>query len=178
MTTSVPVCVDDATEVINAFVAALRKAFDPASSCPPDGGGTGNVRFLACDGAPQAAWNAHSAEDSECSEPFVWVRVAQRYRSAKFPDPVININPCDLPRVIAIEVGVARCALMALEPKWEQYAAEADVSLDDSWRLESALCAAMKGLVKKGHLVGTDILMPFGPDGGVLGWSAQAYVQF
>lgn len=177
MTASVPVCADGASEVINAFITALRKAFDPGSSCPPDGGGTRNVRFIASDGAPQAAWDSHSANGDGCGEPFVWVRVARRYRSQRFPEPVININPCDLPRVIAVEVGVARCALMELQPSWEDYAAEAEVSLDDSWRLESALCAAT-GALKKDHLVGTDIMMPFGPDGGVLGWSAQAYVQF
>lgn len=173
-----PVRLDPAFEVINAFIAALKLAFDPDQTNPPDGGGSKNVRFIATDGAPQAAWDAHSVQGSECGEPFLWVRVVRRYRSKNFPEPAININACELPEVIPVEVGIARCAptSMTAEPTWEQYATEADISLDDSWRLSKALCIATKALGRE-HEVGTDIIHPFGPEGGVLGWSAQAYVS-
>jgi hypothetical protein len=171
-----PVCVDAAFDVINAFITALRAAFSPDSPCPPDGGGSTDVRFMAGDAAPTAAWDMYATE-SGCKQPFLYVRVVSRYRSERFPTPAAAIG-CDLPRVVAIEIGVARCAVSDQQPTWEQYRDEAEVSLDDSWRIEKALCHAKELLSRDDHRVGTESVTPYGPEGGILGWSGIAYVQF
>lgn len=170
-------CVDPASAIIDAFMAAMREAFDPESSCPPDGGGTTEVRLFAGDGAPLAAWDAH-AQGGECKYPFVWVRAMRRYRSNLFPAPVIDSSPCSLPRVLAVEIGVGRCAVAEADPAWSAYATEAEISLDDSWRIETALCRVASQLAADNYLVGTDTINPYGPDGGVIAWTAVAYVQF
>lgn len=169
------VCEDPASEVINVIMKALKRAFDPEFSCPSDAKVSPTVRFFAGEGMPLEAWNAH-AQATGCDEPLLWVRVINRYPSQRFPDPMININPCGLPEVIALEIGIARCCVVDANPSWDEYATEAEQSLDDSWRVKNALCAAMSYL-KDDHQVGTDRVEPFGPEGGVLGWAAKAYVQ-
>lgn len=170
-------CIDPASEVVNKFVLALQVAFDPESECPPDGGGTTVVRFFAGDGAPLAAWDAHS-QGGECKTPFLWVRVKSRFRSLHFPAPTVDVYPCALPRVLAVEIGVGRCAVVGAEPSWEDYATEAEVSLDDSWRIEKALCMAASALRATDHAVSVDTVTPYGPEGGVIAWTAAAYVEF
>ena len=170
-----PVRIDPAIAVIGGFINALKNAFTPEQPTPPDGGGTKDVRFFASEGPPLEAWNAY-AEDTDCAGPFIWVRVVRRYRSQRFPEPIINVNPCQIDTVIALEIGVARCAAIDLNTSWDDYARQADVSLDDSWRIEQALCEATNAL-KQDHQIGVDTIVPFGPEGGILGWSAQAYIQ-
>lgn len=169
-------CLDPAFDVINAFITALREGFDPTSNCPPDGGGSTDVRFFAGDAAPTAAWDAHAA-GSGCKQPFLWVRVVRRFRSKEFPTPTV-VTSCELPRVIEVEIGVARCALTEQEPTWAEYATEAEISLDDSWRIELALCRARSLLSMHDFRVGTDTIVPFGPEGGIIAWSGVAFVQF
>lgn len=173
-----PACTDPASGIIDAFTVALREVFDPASDCPPDGGGSTDVRFFAGDGAPLAAWDAHASGKHGCNAPFLWVRAMRRFRSLSFPAPTIATYPCDLPRVLAVEIGVGRCAVVDQQPSWSDYAVEAEVSLDDSWRVELALCRAAGALRAAGYAVGTDTIAPYGPDGGVVAWTAVAYVQF
>jgi len=167
-------CQDGAVDVIGEVSVALWSAFGSDSPCPTDSAPT--VRFFAGDGPPLEAWNAHSS--GGCDEPFLWVRVVRRYRTAGFPEPTTNVNPCGLSRVVVLEVGVARCALMDPQATWAEYADEANLSLADSRRMEIALCVAMSSLIRKDHQVGTDVILPFGPEGGVLGWTSQVYVGF
>lgn len=168
---------DPVDPVIDHVTAALAEAFDPDSVHPPIGGGSTDVRLLAGDAIPLAMWNAHA--DGGCGEPFLWVRLARRYRSREFPDTAIAATPCGAPRAVQVEIGVGRCAVLDPEPSWEQYAAEAEVSLDDSWRVELALCRAA-ALITGDHTGGSaaiDDVIPFGPEGGVLAWSGNLYVQ-
>lgn len=171
-----PLCkTDPASGVVNAFIDALRVVFNPDQVCPPDGGGTTTVRFFAAEGPPIEVWNAHN---NGCREPFVWVRVVTRYRSLSFPSPAVDSNSCGLPRVVVIEVGIARCSVTGDRVKWTEYAREAEISLDDSWRIEQALCVAATALRDKEFTaVGTDSITPYGPEGGIYAWSALAYVQ-
>lgn len=171
------ICTDPASEVVNAYITALREAFDPQSPCPPDPAALAVVRFFGGDGIPMAAWDAHTS-GTGCDAPFLWVRVLRRYRSREFPDQAVGIDSCNLPRVLALEIGVGRCSVVDLQPSWEDYAREAEVSLDDSWRIELALCrgaALVRGL---GHVAGTGEVAPYGPDGGVVAWTGEAYAQF
>lgn len=173
-----PVCkTDPASDVIGAFIDALKAVFDPDSPCPPDGGGTKEVRFFAAEGPPPEVWDAHN--NGGCKEPFVWVRAVTRFRSKVFPNPVVSTSPCDLPRVLVVEIGVARCSVTGTKVRWADYAREAEISLDDSWRIERALCAAARQLSKvENRQVGTDSITPTGPEGGIYTWSALAYVEF
>lgn len=173
-----PVCVDPASAIVSAYMTALAEAFDPASACPPDGGGSTTVRFFGGDAIPMAAWNAHTSGGEDCGAPFLWVRVIRRFRSSVFPAQEISVDSCGLPRVIALEIGVGRCAVVDVSPTWDEYAREAEVSLDDSWRIELALCRASGVVRSLGYSAGTGEVSPFGPDGGVTAWMGEAYVQF
>ena len=172
-------CTDPASEIVSAVMEALRAAFDPASECPPVGGGKDAVvRFFGGDGIPMAAWNAHT-NDEGCDYPFLWVRVLRRYRTNNLPTPTIDTTACGLSRAIALEMGVGRCATVEVDPTWQEYAAEAEISLDDSWRIEQALCYA--GTLcrnKLGYASATDQITPYGPEGGVVAWMGTIYVEF
>lgn len=170
--------VDPAMAVVEAAREALLEWFKPDSVVPAKVGTTTNVRFFAGDGTPMAAWDSHASQG--CVEPFIWVRMMRRYRSQTFPAPTINSNPCALPRVVPVELGVGWCAVVDQEPKWADYAREAEVSADTAWRLEEALCMAASLLRKDDaeRQVGTDTLVPYGPEGGVIAWTAVLYASF
>lgn len=175
MTTSAQ-CLDPAIDVINTCMDAMRVAFAPDSDCPPRGGGTSVVRMFAGDGA-LPFWDPQSARE----DMFVWVRVDRRYRSREgvFPGAYVADGVCDphgVFPVLAVEVGVARCTSMDSECNWKLLAEEAAVSLDDSWRLERVM-RAVRCLRSTDRAVATDTVAPIGPDGGVVAWTAMAYVQ-
>lgn len=170
---------DPVSDIINTVTRSLRGGFAPDSACPPLGGGSTDIRFFAGDGAPLAAWDAHaSGTDIGCAEPFLWVRAMRRYRSKVFPTPALDTGPCALTKVVAIEIGVGRCAVVDAEPSWEDYAREAEISLDDSWRIERVLCHIAGVLQKKTYEVGTDTIAPYGPEGGIIAWTGVVYVGF
>lgn len=164
--------------ILNELVSALKEAFDPNSGNPPLGGGTTDVRLFAGDGIPLAAWDAH-AEGEGCDHPFLWVRLIRRYRTRDFPAPYVGPAPCGSPSAIAVEIGVGRCAVVEAEPSWEDYANEAEISIDDSWRIDLALCRAMSKVEHKecGLSTAIDVVVPYGPEGGVIAWIGTAYVQ-
>lgn len=171
-------CHDPASEVVDAFTAAMVEAFDPASACPPVGGGSTVVRFFAGDGA-LPAWDP----DTSREDMFLWVRLDRRYRSrsADFPTAFVADSECRnsaVFHVLAIEVGVARCTSMEDGCNWDQLAREAEISLDDSWRIEKVLSKLACRLRSKTRAVATDTIAPIGPEGGIIAWTGMAYVQF
>ncbi|OHU29022.1 hypothetical protein [Mycobacteroides chelonae] len=176
---------DPASEVVNAFVRAMRAAFNPNDSVqPPLGGGSTDVRFFAGDGPlPLSVWDPERGPTSGCRAPLLWVRVDRRYRSRpkEFPAAYVGERGCkadDVVRTLAVEVGVARCSDMSEKLKWSVLETEAEVSLDDSWRIETALCLAATALQKDKHAVATDTIAPQGPEGGLIAWTGMAYVSF
>lgn len=177
MTTQPDPCQDPAAAAIDTFITALRKAFNPDDAvCKPLGGGSTTVYFLAGDGG-LPPWNPN------CDEPFLWVRAAHRYRarSSDFPTAYMGDKHCntpDLHRVLAIEIGIMRCTSLLDEPDWQRLTNEANISLDDSWRIELALCTAANSWRRKDRPVATDTVAPYGPEGGVTAWTGMAYVQF
>lgn len=164
---------------INTCMTALRQAFGSSSLTPPLGGGTDTVRFFAGEAMPIAAWNAHT-DESGCDTPLLWVRLERRFRTmTDFPTPFVGPSPCGMPAAAAIELGIARCAVTSEEPTWEMYEREAEISMDDSWRLDTAMCWAARDM-RKTHCAtqtGRDAIEPYGPDGGVIAWSGTLYVQ-
>lgn len=175
-------CDDPAGVIVDEFITALRQGFDPASVCPPAGGGSVVVRFLAGDGALPL----FEPSGKGCREPFLWVRAAHRYRSTpyRFPAAVLGGTvPCGdaaMVRVLAVEIGVGRCTSIGVDrsPQWDKIDREAEVSLDDSWRLETVQCAVGKRLKRLGHTSAHDTVAPAGPDGGLIAWTGLSYVQF
>lgn len=165
--------------VIDGMQHSLRLAFSNDSSQPPVGLGTDTVRFVAGDALPMAMWDAHTDSGQDCDRPLVWVRLSRRYRTQAFPAQVVSSDSCSKPVVAVVEAGIARCAVTDVEPSWEQYEREAEVSLDDSWRLERALCHAAESLRSSGCATnaGVDNLVPYGPEGGVIAWMGELYVQ-
>lgn len=173
-------CSDGASDVVDAFITAMRQAFDPASVCPPTGGGTTDVRFFASDN--QGLPISLIPQGDSCKQPLLWVRVTHRFRSRPrdFPSPFTGDGGCadvDVRRAIGIEIGVGRCSSMEADPDWDTLASEAEVSLDDSWRLERVLCAVATRLRSKERAVSTDTVMPLGPEGGIMAWLGSASVQ-
>jgi hypothetical protein len=173
-------CLDPAIEIVNTVIVAMRQVFDPASDCPPDGGGSTDVRFFAGDDARPAMLTPVTGAKN-CKGPLLWVRAMHRHRSTveSFPEPFRGNVSCTVKpfNVLAVEIGVARCTNTDAVPKWETLETEADVSLDDSWRIERALCLVTGRLGSKTRAVATDSVAPFGPDGGTVAWTGQAYVQ-
>lgn len=165
---------DLAVPVIGIVMDALRDVFDPAGPEPPEQGST-VVHFFAGEGPVTADYLPQSPG---CDEPFLWVRAARRYRTRGIPEIAVEQQPCALPFAIAIEIGVGRCSVTELEPTWEEYDAEGAVSLDDSWRIESALCVAARRLTDADYAAVTEEVLPAGPEGGVIAWAGMIHIQF
>ncbi len=195
MTQPIETISDPAECVIQTVIKVLRDVFKQENSdLPPIGGGSTRVRFMAGDATPLSAWDAHVA-DCECAEPFLWVRLMRRYwvnternrfGATSFPAPFIGDAPCDLAQVVALEIGVGRCA-STTDPSscgWTDYEKDAEISLDDSWRIGLACCVASKRLTKMDGLdgacatrVAAGEVVPFGPEGGILAWMGTLLVQ-
>ena len=160
---------DPAAHVVATVMQAVRDAFAPETGNPYP------VRFFAGDGPALAAWDSHASQS--CDIPFLWVLAQRRYRSQTFPAPTIDTTQCGLSRVIQLQVGVGRCVDVSELPSWDTYQAEAIRSLGDSYRIELALCRAAKLLAGDGIEVGTDTLLPYGPEGGVVAWTGVIYAS-
>lgn len=162
-----PACVDPASEIVTAIITSLQAVFSPQSDCPPAGGGTTTVRFFAGEGAP--------IEEVNCEAPLVWVRLATRFRSEEFPEPSVTVSLCGAPEVVSFELGVARCSSMGGEGTYADFAVEAETSLDDSWRLSKAVCALSTLMPER--QIGSDLISPYGPEGGIIAWTTVVYVS-
>lgn len=168
---------DPAVAAVAIVMEALADVYDPASTFPPEYG-TRTVRFFAGNRPPTAAFNAHTSE-AGCDEPFLWVRAVRRYRTKVLPNSEATSNACELPRALDLEIGVARCAVIARESiTWADYDAEAATSLDDSWRIEKTLCIATTRLRADDYIAAGAALDPVGPEGAIIGWRTTIYIQF
>lgn len=168
---------DSASLVTNSFIGAVRDAFNPNDTImPPLGGGSLTVRFLAGAGLATELWDAH-VTGTDCTEPFLWVQVTKRFRFSSFPTPASGAMTCELPRAIALQIGVARCFTLDATVNWNTVAQQSEISLSDSWRIELALCRAVTLMKAQNRLVATEPIIPHGPEGGILGWAANAVVK-
>ena len=177
-----PVTHDPVLPAIGIVMGALQDAYSPASSFPPVKG-TDTVHFFAGQAAATAVWNPSAAaltdwaDTSGCEEPFLWVRLDTRYHAGVLPNHVVETT-CDTPRAVAVEVGVGRCAVIDLQPSWDDYDTEAALSLEDSWRLECAKRAAAARLRAANYIVALEDVVAFGPEGGIIGWSGMIHIQY
>lgn len=173
---------DGARCVLLTTAEKVARAFDPHQpdtsplQGPPHGaGGAGAVRLFAGDAPPLDAFNAHTGECG-CDAPFLWVRLVRRYRTSDFPAPAVGAG-CGADPAVTVEAGVARCAALGAEPAWQEWEEEAAAALDDSWRLETAMCWAAAALARCGMDAAQDETVPHGPDGGAAGWVATMHVR-
>lgn len=162
---------DSAATAVNHMIRALLVAFDPDQSLPPTGGGTTDIKFVAGEGVILEP-------DCENGLPFVWVRLAARFRTKPFPEPAVVVDSCGAGEAITLEVGVARCAYTGMETDWTEVRREAEISLDDSWRLSRSLCWLQTHLknAAPGTDIGYDTIAPYGPEGGIIGWSTNVFI--
>jgi hypothetical protein len=169
---------DQASNVVNTVIAALLRAFNPNDAVmAPLGGGSETVHFVAGDVVALELWDAHTNQ-TDCDEPFLWVRMTRRYRFTHFPTAETGEVNCTMPRAVSLEVGVGRCSQLSPEVDWSVMQTESEVSLDDSFRIELALCEAVRTLQKgQDRLVAIGEITPFGPEGGVVAWSATLHVK-
>lgn len=163
---SAGLCTDPASAAVTTVMNALRAVYAADSDCPPLGGSSTEVAFFAGDTA--------MLDEVLCEHPLLWVRLASRHRSEFFPEPSITVAPCGALDVIVLEVGVARCA--DLEPTRAAHATEAEIALDDTWRLSKAICLASRDL-DNDHHVGADSIVAYGPEGGLIAWTATLYIS-
>lgn len=111
---------------------------------------------------------------------LVWVSILRRYRTVDFPSEAYEIDNCRVGKAITIVVGIARCTSMMDDygnpPDPDQVAHEAVVGIDDSSRLDAALCRAGRVLEDDGRANGfaLDAAEPMGPSGGIVAWVQQA----
>ena len=160
------ICIDPASKVIDATIAAMKALFDPKSECPPMGGGSTTVRFYAGEGA--------FFDEFECNQPLLWVRLNSRFRSEVFPEHAVVPTPCGAGEVITLEVGVARCSLYGGDITPKEAAKEAEISLDDTWRLNKVGCTTY-GILDGLHQYGQEPVGAWGPEGGVIAWATLLY---
>lgn len=166
---------DPLQEVVDIVKTAVLSSFNPDSEFPPAGGGSTTCRVVAGDVVALEMWDAH-AQGTDCAEPFLWERVMRRFRSKTLFSPTIALA-CDTARVVEIEIGVARCSALRAEPDWDELAVEAEISLDDCFRVEVALCRAQTALKDAGFTSGTNTIVPYGPEGGVVAWRGTLFVS-
>jgi hypothetical protein len=178
---------DKAQQVMGLVIDHLTQWFDPAQQVPPLGGGTETVWVLAGETVVPPPWLVGGSEEEPSCDgcgPYLWVRLARRWRSGTstrgqasvFPDD-LAAAACGASRLITLEAGIARCHPFDGTP--DELLAEAAIQWDDSYRLDSALCAAMAAAEK--HRAATDTAIgagePWGPDGLVTAWVQQAHAR-
>lgn len=167
---------DPTPEVVDTFIVWLETMFGPAS--PPRGGVIRDVRFFAMDGAGIPQQLLPQCPNGEPS--LLWVRLDRRFEASLsgFPAAVVQDAGCnDAVPTVAIEIGVARCSTLEAFPNWSQLTLEAEISMDDSWRLHEALRQARCQLRSAERAVAIDTVAPSGPAGGAMVWTGMAYVQ-
>lgn len=164
------ITLDPAVEVLSVVMQFLAEAYAADSTFPPEEP-VATVHLVAGEGP------AIAQIDPQCESPFLWTRLMRRFRSASFPDAAVAPTPCRLPRAVAVEIGVGRCAVLEREPSFDDFENEAVISLEDGWRVECVLSSAARQLGED-YAVAVDAVEPFGPEGGVIGWTAVIYVQF
>lgn len=162
-------------QVIGLVVEQMRVFFTPQQKVPPVGGGTIVIHIVAGDAVPPPEWIG--GENCQGCDPYIWVRLVRRYRSQDFPSEASGPVKCTVRPVIVIEAGVSRCAPMEMSAADEEL--QAWTQWDDSWRIDRALCAAMKAAETAGAAVNTNLGegLPFGPEGLAIGWTQTASAQ-
>ncbi|MGW5147530.1 hypothetical protein [Rhodococcus koreensis] len=169
---------DPAPKVIGLIAASVHEFFKPDQDLPPTGGGTDDINLMAGEAAIPPVWiDDHGCSD--CTEPYIWVRISGRFRTTVFPAPADRAN-CGTRRAMTVEVGIARCAPFDRAPEPDKLEQQAMVQWDDAHRLDLALCKAMQRA--EAVQAATDSTIgagePYGPEGLLIAWLQTVTVQF
>ena len=166
---------DRAVTVIGLAVTRLGEFFSPDAEVPPLGGGTDVVHIVAGETVSPPEWVGTSDDCTGCG-PYLWVRLARRWRTTEFPTEAV-VAGCEVHKAITIEAGIARCHPLTDDPNESRELAA--IQWDDSWRLETALCAAMQDAENAGvaTVTGLGPGEPFGPEGLVIASLQTAHAQ-
>lgn len=138
------------------------------------------MHVLAGDIVAPPPWvGVSSCDDCECGA-YLWVRLVARWRTGQSQNQAastIVLGKCNERRGITIEAGIARCHPLDATP--EELEHHALVQMDDSWRIDNALCAAMQDSEREQAATDTGLGTgePIGPEGLVLCWVQRAYAQ-
>lgn len=173
---TIDVTIDPAFEMVTKLMHVTRQIMRPDSDYPPIGGGTTKVHLVTGEGP---AWDpllgrVGDEDETQCTDPFVWVRQVTRYRSRAFPSADV-IEGCGGIPVIVMEVGIGRCVSIEAEVDWEVIAQEAEWGLDDAFRLEAIACA-LKGELADRAMIANEPAVPEGPEGGGIVWSNVIFI--
>lgn len=167
---------DRVVPVVSHIVDSLRDFFSEGQQVPPKGGGTESIHIVAGEFAVPPAWE--NSDCNGCGDPFVWVRVQNRFRTRDFPVPAEKQQCGRDQRAFTVEVGVARCA-PADELDLDALGEQAFIQWDDAWRIDMALCAGLEAAKQRGVATDTAIGVgePYGPEGLIIAWLQTAQVQ-
>ena len=168
---------DASQEFVTELINVVRAVYRPDSEYPPVGGGTTAVHFVSGEGPswdPMLGRYGDEQDQTDCPDPFLWVRLITRYRSTSFPEAAVA-DGCDGIPVLVMEVGVGRCVNIDPEVDWSVIAKEAEWGLDDAYRLDKIACV-LKGYLANRALVAAEPATPEGPDGGGIVWSTTVYI--
>lgn len=174
---SAPLVEQDPTqEFVDELIKVIQTVYSPDSPYPPPGGGSTTVHLVTGEG-PE--WDPMAGRFGEqggqaCEDPFIWVRLVTRYRSANFPEATVAPGCPGIP-VIVMEIGVGRCINIDPEPDWSVISREAEWGLDDAFRLDKIACV-LSGYLGTRALVAADPATPEGPEGGGIVWSTTVYI--
>lgn len=171
---------NNAVGIIGCVRARLAEFFSPDAAVPPVGGGTETVWLLAGDSVAPPPWVGVVQDCTADCGVYLWVRLVTRWRTGQSQNMTASsavIAKCNQRRGITVEAGVARCH--PLDGCVEDLERLALVELDDSWRIDDALCAGLADAEAAGFATDTGLGTgdPFGPDGLVYGWTQRGYAQ-
>lgn len=178
---------DPAVTIMGLIEEELLRYFDPDPPAPyaaPIGGGTTLVWKLAGDqtGVTPPPWvGPDDTLVGQCS-PYLWMRLAGRWRqgqSVQTTPAAVMVPSCSRPRGVTVEVGIGRCHPLDIDTPPEVMEQHAHVQWDDSWRIDNALCQAMRRAEELEVVTETGVGPgePIGPEGLVLTWTQSAYAQ-
>jgi hypothetical protein len=177
MTSSIDVTQDPSQEFVTELMNVVRAVYSPTSDYPPVGGGSTKVHFVSGEGPswdPLAGRIGEQGDDEDCPDPFLWVRLVNRYRSETFPEATMRPGCPGIP-VLVLEVGVGRCVNIDAAVDWSIIATEAEWGLDDAFRLDKIVCV-LTGYLGERALVAAEPITPEGPDGGGIVWSTTIFI--
>lgn len=173
---------DKAVGVIGCVAERLRQFFGPDTEFPPIGGAIHQVHVLAGDQVAPPPWVGTTEDCTDCTDcsAYLWVRLVSRWRTGQSQNMTASaavIGKCNQARGITVEAGVARChPLEGTRDELEQHAL---IQMDDSWRMDNALCAGMADAEAAGFASDTGLGTgePYGPEGLLIIWTQRAYAQ-
>lgn len=165
--------------VVGQFIEALRSQFVEADPVPL-GGAVTEVEHRP---GELVALDALADEVGGPCSGQVWVNVLRVWRSESFPTVSAESSSCRSPVTIDLQVGAARrvCTVDdgGYPPSADAMGHDALVGLDDTARIDRAVCLALRACDDCGLTIQSVVapIEPVGPQGGILAWTTVVTIQ-